>query len=64
MVLNTTFNDISVISWQLSLIGGGKRSTCRKPSTVSHQQTLSHNDVYSTPCHELDSNKFSGDRQR
>jgi len=32
MVFNTTFNNISVISWQLVLIGGGNRSTRRKPS--------------------------------
>jgi len=31
MVLKTTFNNISVISWRSILIGGGNRSTRRKP---------------------------------
>jgi len=35
MVLNTAFNNISVLSWALavSFIGGGNRSTRRKPLT-------------------------------
>jgi len=35
MVLNATFNNISVISWRsvLCFIGGGSRSTRRKPPT-------------------------------
>ena len=36
MVFNATFNNISVISWQVSLIAGGKRSTWRKPSNTKH----------------------------
>jgi hypothetical protein len=33
MVFNATFNNISVISWWSGFIGGGNRSTQRKPPT-------------------------------
>jgi len=33
MVFNTTFNNSSVISWRSIYIGGGNRSTRRKPLT-------------------------------
>ena len=33
MVFNTTFNNISVISWRSVLLVGGNRSTRRKPPT-------------------------------
>jgi hypothetical protein len=33
MVFNTTFNNISVISWWSVLFGGGNQSTWRKPPT-------------------------------
>jgi hypothetical protein len=41
MVLNTTFHNISVISWQsrLSFIGVGFRSTRRKPQTCRKSLT-------------------------
>jgi len=31
-MFNTTLNNISVISWCVSFIGGGNRSTRRKPN--------------------------------
>jgi hypothetical protein len=53
MVLNVTFNSISVISWRSILLveetgGPGKN---HRP-TASHRQTLSHNVVSSTPERE------------
>ena len=33
MVFNTTFNNMSAISLAISFIGGGNRSTSRKPPT-------------------------------
>ena len=55
MVFNATFNNISVsYNVEVSFIGGGNRSTWRKPQTCpSHKQTLSHNVV---PRHERCSN--------
>jgi len=54
MVLNATFNNISVILWRsvllLKEIGENHR-----PAT-SHWQTLSHNVVSSATRHERDSN--------
>jgi hypothetical protein len=50
MVFNATFNNISAISWRLVLLveesgvqGENQRLVAR------HWQTLSHNDVWSTP---------------
>ena len=64
MVLNVTFNDISVLSWQTALLveETGASGENHRPA-ASHWQTLSHNVVLSTPRHERDSNhNFSGDR--
>jgi hypothetical protein len=49
MVFNTTFSNISVISWQ-SVPGENIRPA------ASHRQTLSHNVVSSTSRHERGSN--------
>jgi len=48
MVLNTTFNNISVISWWSGFIGWWNRSTRRKSQVASHWQTLLHT-VSNTP---------------
>jgi hypothetical protein len=53
MVFNTTFNNISVISWQSVLLveeTGVPRENHRP--VASHGQTLSHNVVSSTPHHD------------
>jgi hypothetical protein len=53
MVFNTTFNNISVISWQSVLLVeeiGVPRENHRP--VASHGQTLSHNVVSSTPHHD------------
>ena len=53
MVINTTFNNISVISWQSVLLAeetGGPGENHRP--VASHWQTLSHKVVSSTPRHE------------
>jgi len=57
MMLNATFNNISVISWRsiLLLEESGVPIENHRP-TASHWQTLSHNDASSTPHHERDSN--------
>ena len=55
MVFNATFNNISAISWCLVLLveeTGVPRENQR--TVTSHWQTLSHNVVSSTPCHERD----------
>jgi hypothetical protein len=51
------FNNISVISWQ-SVLLVEETGVPRENHwlIVSHWQTLSHNVVSSTPCHERDSN--------
>jgi hypothetical protein len=53
MVLNATFNNISVISWRLvlSVDETGIPGENHRP-VASHWQTLSHNVVSSTPRHE------------
>ena len=53
MVFNTAFNKIISYIVEVSFIGGGNQSTRRKPLIW---QTLSHNVLSSTPCHERDSN--------
>jgi len=59
MVFNTTFNNISVISWwsvlllEETLVPGENH----RPA-VSCWQTWSHNVVSNTPCHEWDSNSL------
>jgi hypothetical protein len=57
MVFNTTFNNVPVTSWQSVLLveETGVPGAHHLP-VASHWQTLSHNVVSSTPCHELDSN--------
>jgi hypothetical protein len=39
MVFNASFNNISVISWQLIYLGGGKRSILRKTPTCRKSLT-------------------------
>ena len=57
MVLNTTFNNISVISWWSVLLMEDTRVPGENHrSAASHRQTLSHNVVSSTPRHEQDCN--------
>jgi hypothetical protein len=53
MVFNTTFNNISVISWRSVLLveETGVPGENHRP-VASHWQTLSHNVVSSTPFHE------------
>jgi len=57
MMFNTTFNNISVISWWSVLLveETGVPGENHRP-VVSHWQTLSHNVVLSTPRHERSSN--------
>jgi hypothetical protein len=57
MVFNVTFNNISAISWHLVLLveETGVPGKSHRP-VASRRQTLSHNVVSSTPCHEQDSN--------
>jgi len=51
MVLNVTFNNISVILWQSVLLVEETRVPRENYWPVtSHWQTLSHNVVSSTPC--------------
>ena len=53
MVLNSTVNNISVISWQSVLLVEEIRVPGENHWAVaSHSQTLSHNVVLSTPRHE------------
>ena len=57
MMFNATFNSISVISWQSVLLveETGVPRENHQPA-ASQTQTLSHNVISSTPCHEQDSN--------
>jgi len=57
MVFNTTFNNISVISWRSVLLveETGVLGETHQP-VASRWQTLSHNVVSSTPRHERGSN--------
>jgi len=57
MLLNTTFNNISVISWLSVLLveETGVIGEKHRPVT-SHWQTFSHHVVSSTPHHERGSN--------
>jgi len=64
MVLNGTFNNISVISWRLVLLVGetGVSGENHRP-VASHWQPLSHNVVLSTPLlNGIQTHKVSGDR--
>jgi len=57
MVFNATFNNISATSWHSVLLVEETGVTGENHWPVaSHWQTLSHNVVSSTPCHEWDSN--------
>jgi len=57
MVLNATFNNISVISWRsVLLVEETGVPVENHRSATSHWQTLSHNVVSSTPRHERGSN--------
>jgi len=57
MVFNTTFNNISVISRQsVILVEETRVSEENHRPASSHQQTLPHNVVSSTPRHKQDSN--------
>jgi hypothetical protein len=66
MVFNTTFNNISVISWWLVLLVEETGVLCENHWPVTrHWQTLSHNVVLSTPCHEpVQTHNFCYDRHR
>jgi len=57
MVINATFNTISVISWQ-SVLLVEKIEVPRENQwpVASHWQTLSHSVVSNTPRHERGSN--------
>ena len=57
MVVNATFNNISVISWR-SVVLVEETGVPRENHwpVASHSQTLTHNVVLSTPFHELASN--------
>ena len=57
MVLNATFNNISIISWRSVLLveETGVLGENHRPAE-SHWQTLSHNVVSSTPRHQRGSN--------
>ena len=55
MAINTTFNNITVISWRSVLLGEEtERPKENYRPAASHRQTLLHNVVTSTPCHEQD----------
>jgi hypothetical protein len=57
MVLNVTFNNISVILWRSVLLVEETRVTGENYwLAASHWQTLSHNVVSSTPHHERGTN--------
>jgi len=64
LVLNTTYNNISVISWQsLLLVEETRRPGENHRPVASHWQTLSHNVVSSTPHQSgVPTHKVSGDR--
>ena len=62
MVFNSTFNNISAISW-LSIILLEKTGVPRENGSVaSHREMLSHNVVSSTPrLSGIQTHNFSGD---
>jgi signal transduction histidine kinase len=63
MVFNTTFNNISAISWQSILLVEETREN--HWPVASHWQTLLDNVVSSTPHHEqVQTHNFSGDRHQ
>jgi hypothetical protein len=59
LTFNTTFNNISSISWQSVLLVEETRVPGENPTDLPqliNRQTLSHNVVSSTHLHEWDSN--------
>jgi hypothetical protein len=63
MVLNATFNNISVISHGGQFYWWGKPEYPEKTITYRHLQTLSHNVVSSTPLLSgVRTHNVSGDR--
>jgi hypothetical protein len=64
MVFNTTFNNISVISWQsVLLVEETVEPRENHWSVASHWKTLSNNVVSSTPCQSgIQNHNVSGDR--
>ena len=64
MVLNTTFNHISVISWQsVLLVEEAKVPGENHQPVASHRQTFSHNVVLSTVrLSGIRTHNISGDR--
>jgi hypothetical protein len=65
VVLNATFNTISVESWRSVLLveETAVPGEIHRP-VASHWQTLSHKVVSSTSRHERGPNNFSGDMHR
>jgi hypothetical protein len=63
LVFNATFNNISIILWRSVLLLEETRvpGENHRPA-ASHQQTLSHNVVSSTPRLSGDQTNVSGDR--
>jgi hypothetical protein len=62
IVLNATFNNISVIWWRSGLLV--EKTGVNVQPVASHRQTLSHNVVSSTPRHWRHSNAQCGNRSR
>ena len=56
MVFNVTFNISVVLRWSVLLVEEAWVPGENHSPVASHWQTLSHNVVSSTPCHERDSN--------
>jgi hypothetical protein len=57
MVFNATFNNTSVVLWRSALLVEETRVPGENHRPVaSHWQTLPHNVVSRTACHEWDSN--------
>ena len=55
MMFNGTYNNISAILWQLTLLVEEPDEN-QKKTTASHWQTLSHNGLPSIPSHVRNSN--------
>ena len=60
MVLNSTFNNLTVVSWwSVLLVGEPVVPRENHRAVASHCQTLSHNVVSSTPRHDGVNNLFN-----